>query len=170
MAARGETDYADAAMPHISSRVFGVELAPSTDPSRVLHVVILHDDHSAFVRAARMLATTFSGRPEETRLRSSAWQFEELSRTVWLNQSIDDAPQATVIVISTSAGGELPPSVSRWLMKCFSLRQNLPTAVVALCDSLDGLEVPWRRLLHEATASAGFDFLEAGTPLLAPAA
>ena len=155
-------------MPPTTYRVFGVELAPSPDEARELHVVILHDDHPAYVRALRMLANTLAGHPEAPGLRPLPWQFADLGRKSWRKRSIADAPRADVIVVSTSTGGDLPAEVSQWLKECFAVRHNMQTAVIALCASLNDLEVPWRRLLHDAAATAGFDFIETGAPSLLP--
>lgn len=132
----------------------------------LLHVIIAHDDQAAYERALRMLANTFFGRPEAASLRPLVWQFDQLGSDRQRRHAIGDAPKAEVFVVSTSVCSELPDGVAEWLSDCFALRHNTPTAVIALCDALNDIEVPWRRLLREATAAAGLDFLEAHVPAL----
>ena len=131
----------------------------STEP--LLHVIIAHDDHAAYVRALRMLNNTFFGRPKADSLRPLPWRFDELKSDTLKQRALADAPRTAVFVVSVSQSGDLPETVTRWLSDCFALRQNVPSAVIALCDSLNDMEVPWRRLLREATRAAGLDFLEA---------
>lgn len=141
-----------------------VKNAAPPDEAEPLHVIIAHDDQAAYERALRMLANTFFGRPEAAALRPLAWQFDQLSSDRQRKQAIGDAPNAEVFVVSTSACSELPDGVAEWLSECFALRHDTPTAVIALCDALNDIEVPWRRLLREATTAAGLDFLEAHVP------
>jgi hypothetical protein len=130
----------------------------------VFHVMIAHDDYVAYVRAMRMLTTTFFNRAGPANIRLQPWRFDELARDVWRRRSLADAPRTAVFVVSASERGELPDGVNRWLSGCFSQRRQTPTAVIAVCDAVNDLEVPWRRRLREAAAAAGLDFLEAGFP------
>lgn len=138
--------------------------APPEDEETVLHVIIAHDDHAAYVRAVRMLANTFFGSPEARGLRPLPWKFEELHSEERRKSAIADAPRTDVFVVSASHCDQLPEGVALWLSECFVLRQNTPTAVIALGASPDGTEAPWRTLLREATVAAGLDFLEASAP------
>ncbi len=154
-------------MPTTTSPASGVETAAFSDETeQPLHVIIAHDDHAAYVRALRMLANTFFGRPEAASLCPLPWRFDQLGTDPLRKQAIADAPRADVFVVSTSACSELPEGVALWLSDCFALRHNSPTAVIALCDTLNDIEVPWRRLLRDATTAAGLDFLEASVPAL----
>lgn len=137
------------------------ETAVSPDRTAPLRVIITHDDHAACVRALRMLHNTFFELPDADSLRPLPWKFDELTSDSLRKLALADVPRTDVFVVSSSQGGELPETVARWLHDCFALRQNLPTAVIAVSESLNDMEVPWRRLLREATEAAGFDFLEA---------
>jgi len=148
------------------SRAFGFNADPEPEDTEALHVIIVHDDHAAYMRALRMLANTFFGRPEASVMRPLPWRFEELGNDPWRRRATADVPRAEVFVVSASTCCELPENVSAWLRECFTLRQNRPTAVVALCERLNDFEVPWRRLLREAVLAAGLDFIEAGAPAM----
>jgi hypothetical protein len=148
------------------SSAFGFNTDPEPEDPKALHVIIVHDDHAAYVRALRMLANTFFGRPEAAAMRPLPWRFDELHSAPWRRRATADVPRAEVFVVSASKCSELPENVSAWLHECFALRQNRPTAVVALGERLNDFEVPWRRLLREAVVAAGLDFIEAGTPAM----
>lgn len=150
------------------SRVFGLNADPSaedTDP-QALHVIIVHDDHAAYMRALRMLTSTFFGRPEASAMRLLPWRFDELDNDPWRRRATADAPRAEVFVVSASSCRELPEKVNAWLHECFALRQNQRTAVIALGERQNDFEVPWRRFLREAAVAAGWDFVEAGAPAM----
>ncbi|MCX6955634.1 MAG: hypothetical protein NTV51_26115 [Verrucomicrobia bacterium] len=144
--------------------------ARSSEEALPFHIVIAHDDHEAYVRALRMLNNTFRDRPEADDLRPLPWKFDDLQSEPLRKRALADAPRADVFVVSASHFTELPETVVRWLTDCFARRQNQPTAVIALCASLNDIEAPWRRSLRETVARAGFDFLEANSPVLQGAA
>lgn len=148
------------------SRAFGFDADPKPEDTEALHVIIVHDDQAAYMRALRMLTSTFFGRPEASVMRPLPWRFDELGSDPWRRRATADAPRAEVFVVSASTCRELPENVCAWLHECFALRQNRPTAVVALCERLNDFEAPWRRLLREAVVAAGLDFIEAGAPAL----
>ena len=58
------------------SSAFGFNADPKPEDPEALHVIIVHDDHAAYVRALRMLANTFFGRPEASAMRPLPWRFE----------------------------------------------------------------------------------------------
>jgi hypothetical protein len=148
------------------SSAFGFNADPKPKDPEALHVIIVHDDHAAYVRALRMLANTFFGRPEASAMRPLPWRFDELHSDRWRRRATADAPRAEVFVVSASQCSELPENVNAWLHECFALRQNRPTTVVALSERFNDFEVPWRRLLREAVVAAGLDFIETGAPAM----
>jgi hypothetical protein len=136
------------------------------DSPEMLHVIIVHDDHSAYLRALRMLANTFYGHPEAGHLRPLPWRFDELENDPWRRRALADAPRAQVFVVSKSSEGELPPGVSGWLQECFALRKDLSTAVIALGGGIeDQHETPCQVTLRQLALEAGLDFLEAQVPV-----
>lgn len=135
-----------------------------------LQVIIAHEDYLAYARAVRMLANTFFGSPESAGLHPVSWRFDELHSDILRQRATADAPEAEVFVVATSRCDALPECVAEWLSECFALRQGLPTAVIALGETADHQEAPWREPLRAATAAAGLDFLEPCPVVKPPAA
>lgn len=129
-------------------------------------VVVAHDNYAAYVRAMRTVVSAFLGRVETENLRLHPWRFDDLAHEIWRKHASHDAAKTALFVVSASEAGELPEGVATWLTECFALPREVPGIVVALCESLNDFEVPWRGKLRAAATAAGFDFLEMTAPRL----
>ncbi len=133
-----------------------------------LRVVIAYDDLSAYRQALRALVSLIPNRYHGGMdVSPSLWRFGDLARADLRPRALTDVAGASVLVVSMSADGPLPPAVQAWLPACLGQRSEPVSSVVVLVGGPGGQAGPesqrYQFVWHMARM-AGWEFIALTAP------
>lgn len=96
------------------------------------NVVIAYEDFAAARRAKRLYESLLRALGDELAFDLSLWRFEVLALPRLREVATQQAAEANMVIVSTSAERDLGREVKQWLETGLKQRENFPTSLVAL--------------------------------------
>ena len=101
----------------------------------LFHVVLVHDDLRAAIRALRVLKRLVHDLAGHFAIRCSMWSFAVLDLPSARHMAIPASAAADLLIISARSDNDLPMSVQDWLARFPALKAPGSAALVCLLES-----------------------------------
>jgi hypothetical protein len=138
---------------------FHPSASPEAEPNPAFNVLIAYQDLETGKHAKRTYDYLQKNLGRECTLTNQMWKFDVLSIPKLREIASKDAITADIIVIS-SHGDELPPSVTRWI-ESWLMQGTSALALVALFEKVEesvGSPMATRAYLAEVARRGGLEF------------